>query len=75
MYLQQNPAAIFRESQKEFPHPTQSLCPECRQVLDAELYVNLNQVWMDKTCPSHGRYNELISTDVDFFCQKTAHSF
>lgn len=46
---------------------TQSLCPECLKVLDAELRREDNQIFMYKTCPQHGLFRELISPDAEFF--------
>ncbi|MFQ6048295.1 MAG: radical SAM protein, partial [Phycisphaerae bacterium] len=46
---------------------TQSLCPRCLAVIDAELICHDNQIFMRKTCPQHGPFKELISTDADFF--------
>jgi len=68
--LLERSAAKRMESLSEFPCPTQSLCPECGKVLDAVLFTENNQVWMDKSCPSHGRYTELICSDVDFFVKR-----
>jgi len=46
--------------------PTLSLCPECHKVLAARLVVENNQVMMYKTCPEHGQFSDLISSDADF---------
>lgn len=51
----------------ELPCLTQSLCPDCQVVVDAELYEDEGQVFMKKTCPEHGAFNELISADATFF--------
>lgn len=54
----------------KLPASTQSLCPECLTVLDAQLYEDQGQVWMRKKCSEHGEYNELICSDVDFFLKR-----
>jgi uncharacterized radical SAM superfamily Fe-S cluster-containing enzyme len=51
----------------ELPDFTQSLCPVCLQVIDAELYENDGKIFMHKTCAVHGRFDELISSDSKFF--------
>jgi len=51
----------------ELPDSTQSLCPVCLQVIDAKLYENNGKVFMRKTCLSHGSFDELISSDAQFF--------
>jgi len=54
-------------SRPGLPQKTQSLCPECLGVLDALLYEHQDKVWMSKTCPEHGEFVELISSDAAFF--------
>ena len=60
-----------REKAKEhtwqLPCTTQSLCPVCLQVIDAELYEQDGQVFMRKCCAEHGDFKELISSDAEFF--------
>jgi uncharacterized radical SAM superfamily Fe-S cluster-containing enzyme len=49
------------------PIITKSLCPECLTVIDAEIDDDDGMVFMDKFCPEHGPYRELISTDTKFY--------
>ncbi len=49
------------------PQTTYSLCPECLEVISATLYEEDDKVWMKKTCPIHGEFKELISSDAEFF--------
>ncbi len=42
---------------------TQSLCPECLKVLDAEIYEEDGKVYIKKECPEHGAYKELYWSD------------
>ena len=46
---------------------TQSLCPECLALLDAEVYEQAGKIWMRKTCPSHGEFNELYWGSSDLY--------
>ena len=50
-----------------FPLLTSSLCPECLTVIEARIDRDEGFVFMDKTCPKHGPFRELISTDAKFF--------
>ncbi len=43
---------------------TQSLCPNCLQSIEAEVYTRDNQVWMDKTCPDCGPYSAILANDA-----------
>ena len=38
---------------------TQSICPDCNMILDAEVFERDNQVFMSKICPPHGETEEL----------------
>lgn len=51
------------------PKKTQSLCPECIKVVPATQYEKDGSVVMTKTCPHHGEFNDIISSDVDFFLE------
>ena len=33
---------------------TQSICPDCNMILDAEVFERDDQVFMSKICPTHG---------------------
>ena len=38
---------------------TQSICPDCNMILDAEVFERDDQVFMSKICPTHGECEEL----------------
>ena len=38
---------------------TQSICPDCNMILDAEVFERDAKVFMTKTCPTHGETEEL----------------
>ena len=42
---------------------TTSLCPECLARLPADVFERDGEVWMDKTCPEHGRFSALLAGD------------
>ena len=46
---------------------TQSLCPECLAVIDAEVYEQGGKIWMVKTCTTHGEFNELYWGSSDLY--------
>lgn len=46
---------------------TKSLCPECMKVLDAEIYEEGGAVFIGKTCPDHGRFDDLYWNDYEQF--------
>jgi uncharacterized radical SAM superfamily Fe-S cluster-containing enzyme len=44
---------------------TKSLCPECLQVLDATILEEDNKVYIEKTCPDHGKFREIYWSDYE----------
>jgi 7,8-dihydro-6-hydroxymethylpterin dimethyltransferase len=57
----------IREIPWSLPYETQSLCPECIQVVKARKFEEDGKVWMDKTCKDHGYFKELISPNVEIY--------
>ena len=62
-----NKGAKAEDESYQLPCSTESLCPVCLKVIDAQLYEQDKQVFMSKTCGEHGTFNELISSDAEFF--------
>lgn len=46
---------------------TQSLCPECLAILEAEVYDQAGKIWIRKTCAKHGEFNELYWGSSDLY--------
>ena len=46
---------------------TQSLCPECLAILDAEIYEQGGKICIRKTCKNHGEFNELYWGSSDLY--------
>ncbi len=46
---------------------TQSICPECNMILDAEVFERDGKVFMTKTCPTHGECEELYFGSYDMY--------
>ncbi|MEE9511816.1 MAG: radical SAM protein, partial [Nitrosopumilaceae archaeon] len=46
---------------------TQSICPDCNMILDAEVFERNGQVFMTKTCPTHGECEELYFGSSDMY--------
>jgi uncharacterized radical SAM superfamily Fe-S cluster-containing enzyme len=44
---------------------TKSLCPECLQVLPATILEEDNKVYIEKTCPEHGKVREIYWSDYE----------
>ena len=50
-----------------FHELTRSICPECKRVIDAQIIIRTNKVYMRKRCPDHGWFEGLISSDAEMY--------
>ena len=46
---------------------TQSLCPECMQVVPAKIITRGKRVYFRKRCPTHGEREDFICSDVAYY--------
>ena len=46
---------------------TRSLCPTCLKVIDAQIFLRENKVYMRKRCPEHGPVEALIFGDAQLY--------
>lgn len=51
----------------DLPKITQSLCPECGQLILARVEEQEGKVIMRKSCPTHGWFEDVLSSDVGFY--------
>jgi len=49
------------------PKKTQSICPECGKILEATVYEKDGKVYMDKECPTHGKFSDLYWSDAKLY--------
>lgn len=47
--------------------PTESLCPACLRDLRSRVVRSGRRVFLEKTCPEHGEYRQLIEGDARFY--------
>ena len=52
------------------PKASKSLCPKCSRVVDCWLCEVDGRVVMDKTCPDHGAFQTLVSSDAEQYVQR-----
>ncbi|MBZ5515171.1 MAG: radical SAM protein [Acidobacteriia bacterium] len=60
---------------KGLPKWTESLCPECRKVIDARLFEENGAVYMQKTCAEHGDFRDLIYSDAKLYLKMEEFEF
>lgn len=52
---------------KGLPKKTQSICPECGKIIEANIFAKDGKVYMEKTCPEHGHFSDVYWSDVDLY--------
>ena len=52
---------------EKYYRKTQSICPECLERIDAEVYEEDDQIFMRKTCPDHGDFKDKISSSAKYY--------
>ncbi len=58
---------IKQDADYIFHELTRSICPECRKVIDAQILLRDNRVYMRKRCPEHGWFEGLVSSDAESY--------
>lgn len=49
--------------------PTRSICPLCKQLVDAQIVTVDNRVLMRKRCPEHGEFEALVFSDAALYAE------
>ena len=60
-------APIKQDADYIFHELTRSICPECKKVIDAQVLLRDNRVYMRKRCPEHGWFEGLVSSDAESY--------
>src|ERR1700735_5555617 len=55
-----NTARAKKDADYVFYELTRSICPECRRVIDAQILIRDNKVYMRKRCREHGTFEALV---------------
>jgi len=57
------------------PKTTRSLCPECTQLIDATIFEESGKVVMEKRCPTHGEFRDIVYSDAKLYLKMEQWSF
>jgi len=57
-----------------FHNLTRSLCPECRQVVDAQVLLRDGAVYLRKHCAEHGWHEALVEADADWYLNSAKYN-
>jgi uncharacterized radical SAM superfamily Fe-S cluster-containing enzyme len=58
---------LKKDADYVFYELTRSICPQCRRVIDAQILLRNNKVYMRKRCPEHGECVALIYGDAQAY--------
>jgi len=56
-----------RDADYIFYELTRSICPTCKQTIDAQILLKDGRVIMKKRCPDHGWFEALVSSDAEHY--------
>ena len=57
----------IRPIARSLPRTIRSLCPECLQIIPATEFVEDGRVIMQKACPAHGNFRDIVFSDAEMF--------
>jgi uncharacterized radical SAM superfamily Fe-S cluster-containing enzyme len=60
---------------RRLPRTVETLCPECSAVVLGRYFVEEGKVFIEKTCPQHGHFRDLINSDVLMYSKAAWWSF
>ena len=72
------PASVDTPMKKDAEHIfyelTRSICPECRRVIDAQILLRDNKVFMRKRCPKCGPFEALVYGDAEMYVSQSRYN-
>ncbi|MDZ7885118.1 MAG: hypothetical protein U5N53_20485 [Mycobacterium sp.] len=60
-----------RDTGEVFVEYTKSICPVCKVVIDAEVNIRDDKVYLRKNCRDHGRFEALVYGDAQMYLDYT----
>lgn len=60
-------AHLAKQPMPALPRIVDALCPECRGSLLARVFESRGGIWLERTCPQHGYFRDLLESDVRLF--------
>ena len=58
---------VKRDRPEVFYELTRSMCPVCRAIIDAQILLRYNKVYMRKRCKEHGLFEALVYGDAQMY--------
>jgi len=66
---------VIRPNARSLPRTVETLCPECSALIIGRYFVEDSAVMIEKTCPEHGYYRDIINRDVRLFLKGAYWSY
>ncbi|MBN1436992.1 MAG: radical SAM protein [Sedimentisphaerales bacterium] len=66
---------VIQPNARALPRALQTLCPECGAVVIGRYFVKDSAVMIEKNCPAHGHFHDIINRDVRMFLKGSYWSF
>ena len=60
---------------KGLPKQTQSLCPDCSELIDARIFEDAGKVVMEKHCKNHGDFRDIVYSDAKLYLKMEEWTF
>ena len=60
---------------RSLPRTVQTLCPECSAIIIGRYFKQDGKVLIEKTCPEHGYFSDVINSDAELFLKASQWSF
>jgi uncharacterized radical SAM superfamily Fe-S cluster-containing enzyme len=58
---------LEKKAKKKLIGKTRSICPECNAIVPAEIFEEDNKIYIKKSCPRHGEFEELYFGDASMY--------
>ena len=65
----------IRPNARELPRSVQTLCPECSAIIVGRYFVADGAVLMEKSCPEHGYFRDIINRNVQLYLKAAYWTF
>jgi 7,8-dihydro-6-hydroxymethylpterin dimethyltransferase len=66
---------IIKPNARVLPKTVQTLCPECCAIIAGRYFIEDGMVWIEKSCPQHGYYRDIINRDARLYLKAAHWSF
>lgn len=70
----QTQSSVKKDRDSAFLSYTRSICPDCRDLIDAHIVLRGDKIFMQKHCPKHGYFEVETSSDADYYIKSLTYT-